>query len=162
MKIEGTHQIAASQENVWFCLNDPDVLKHCIPGCDELESIDPTHFKATVVAKIGPIKARFTGAVSLVDIEAPNGYRIVGEGQGMGAGFAKGGADVRLTGSEGLTTLSYVADVQIGGKLAQLGSRLIEGTAKKLSESFFVAFSDIAARRDSRGISMDNVIVERG
>lgn len=145
MKFEGSCEIQASQETVWTCLNDPDTLKRCLPGCEELERVGEASFKATVVAKIGPVKAKFAGAVSLEDIEAPHGYRITGEGQGVGAGFAKGGAVIRLKSEAGTTTLSYVADVQIGGKLAQLGSRLIEGTARKLSESFFVSFAEIAA-----------------
>lgn len=148
MQFEGSHHIQARQETVWACLNDPDVLRQCLPGCETLESVEGTSFKATVVMKIGPIKARFTGAVLLEDIQAPNAYRIVGEGQGVGAGFAKGGANVWLKGEGDMTTLSYVADVQIGGKLAQLGSRLIEATAKKLSENFFKSFSEIAATFD--------------
>lgn len=154
MKFEGSHHIRARQETVWACLNNPNVLKQCIPGCEELESIGETSFKATVVAKIGPIKAKFTGIVALEDADGPNGYRIAGEGQGIGAGFAKGGADVRLKSDGSGTTLSYVADVQIGGKLAQLGSRLIEGTAKKLSENFFMSFSGIAATHDESFVGM--------
>lgn len=153
MKFEGSHHIQADQQTVWACLNNPDVLRQCLPGCETLEAVGDTSFKATVVVKIGPIKARFTGAVSLEEINAPNGYRIAGEGQGLGAGFAKGGANVWLKSEGDATTLSYVAEAQIGGKLAQLGSRLIEGTAKKLSEDFFRSFSEIVTTLDKKRLS---------
>jgi carbon monoxide dehydrogenase subunit G len=127
---------------VWAALNDPEVLKRCIPGCQSLEMSSPTDMTAIVVVKVGPVKATFTGKVTLSDLDPPNGYKITGEGSGGVAGFAKGGASVRLEpdGDEA-TNLSYVVDAQIGGKLAQLGSRLIDSTAKKLAGEFFQNFA---------------------
>jgi uncharacterized protein len=128
-------------------LNNPDVLKACIPGCEELNKTSDTELVAKVIAKIGPVKAAFGGKVTLSDLDPPNGYTITGEGQGGAAGFAKGGAKVRLEAVDGgaATVLHYAADAQIGGKLAQIGSRLVEGTAKKLADEFFAAFAAQAA-----------------
>ena len=147
MDLTGEYRIPAPRETVWVALNNPDVLKACIPGCEELNKTSQTEFVARVVAKIGPVKARFGGKVTLSDIDPPNGYTITGEGQGGAAGFAKGGAKVRLEPVDGgaATVLRYSADAQIGGKLAQIGSRLVEGTAKKLADEFFAAFAAQAA-----------------
>lgn len=143
MDLTGDYRIPAPRETVWAALNDPEVLKACIPGCEELNKNSDTEFVAKVVAKIGPVKASFGGKVTLSDIDAPNGYTITGEGQGGAAGFAKGGAKVRLESVDngGATILHYAADAQIGGKLAQIGSRLVEGSAKKLADEFFAAFA---------------------
>ena len=143
MDLTGDYRIPAPRDAVWAALNDPEVLKACIPGCEELNKNSETEFVAKVVAKIGPVKASFGGKVTLSDIDAPNGYTITGEGQGGAAGFAKGGAKVRLESvdSGAATILHYAADAQIGGKLAQIGSRLVEGTAKKLADEFFAAFA---------------------
>jgi len=132
---------------VWAKLNDPEVLKACIPGCEELERTEDNGFRATAKMKVGPVSARFKGKVTLSDLDPPNGYTISGEGQGGAAGFAKGGAKVRLEPADGgaVTVLHYTADAQIGGKLAQIGSRLVEGTAKKLADEFFAAFAAQAA-----------------
>lgn len=144
MDMTGDYVIKASRQAVWDALNDPDVLKQCIPGCEEIEKTSDTGFTAKVAAKVGPVKARFTGAVTLSDLDPPNGYRISGEGKGGAAGFAKGGAEVKLTDAEdGGTTLSYVVDAQVGGKLAQIGSRLIDSTAKKMAGEFFQTFGAI-------------------
>jgi len=140
MTMTGEYQIPAPQQVVWEKLNDPAVLKLCIPGCEELEKTSPTDFQAVATIKIGPVKARFKGKVTLSDIDAPNGYKISGQGEGGVAGFAKGGADVKLTPKDGGTLLSYTVDAQIGGKLAQLGQRLINGAAKKVADDFFEKF----------------------
>ena len=147
MDLTGEYRIPAPRETVWAALNNPDVLKSCIPGCEELNKTSDTEFVARVVAKIGPVKAGFAGKVTLSDIDPPNGYTITGEGQGGAAGFAKGGAKVRLEAVDGgaATVLHYSADAQIGGKLAQIGSRLVEGSAKKLADEFFAAFAAQAA-----------------
>ena len=147
MDLTGDYRIPAPRETVWAALNDPEVLRACIPGCEELNKTSDTELVAKVVAKIGPVKAAFGGKVTLSDLDPPNGYTITGEGQGGAAGFAKGGAKVRLEAVDGgaATVLYYAADAQIGGKLAQIGSRLVEGTAKKLADEFFAAFAARAA-----------------
>ena len=141
MEIKGEYQIAAARDVVWQALNDPDVLKACIPGCEELEKTDDGGFRATAKMKVGPVSARFKGKVTLSDLDPPNGYRISGEGEGGVAGFAKGGAVVKLAEKDGGTLLSYEVEAQIGGKLAQLGQRLINGAAKKLADEFFANFA---------------------
>ena len=141
MDLSGEYVIPAERHKVWDALNDPEVLRACIPGCESLEMTSPTQMEATVVTRIGPVKAKFAGTVTLENIDAPNGYTIAGEGKGGIAGFAKGGADVRLEDFEGGTKLSYTAKAQVGGKLAQLGSRLIDSTARKLAEEFFGSFA---------------------
>jgi uncharacterized protein len=142
MLMEDAQRVPASQAKVWAALNDPEILKACIPGCEKLEMTSPTDMTATVVVKVGPVKASFSGKVRLSDLDPPNGYRISGEGSGGVAGFAKGGASVKLTpDGPNATQLHYAVDAQIGGKLAQLGARLIDATAKKLAGEFFVAFA---------------------
>lgn len=141
MIIEGEERIPAPVETVWRALNDPAVLKDCIPGCEELEKKSDTEFAATVSLKIGPIKARFNGAVELTNLNPPHSYTISGEGKGGVAGFAKGGADVTLTADGETTVLSYQAKAEVGGKMAQLGSRLIQSTSKKLAGQFFADFN---------------------
>jgi carbon monoxide dehydrogenase subunit G len=141
MDMTGEERIAASREAVWGALNDPDVLRQCIPGCESLEMLSPTEMTARVKLQIGPVRATFQGKVSLSDLDPPNGYRISGEGQGGVAGYAKGGAAVRLTDDGGGTLLRYEAKADVGGKLAQLGSRLIDSTAKKLAGEFFEKFA---------------------
>jgi carbon monoxide dehydrogenase subunit G len=141
MTMNGEVQLAASRQAVWDMLNDPDVLKASIPGCEELEKTDDQGFRATVKVKVGPVSARFKGKVTLSDLDPPNGYKISGEGEGGVAGFAKGGANVALADKDGGTLLSYNVEAQIGGKLAQLGQRLINGSAKKLADEFFANFA---------------------
>ncbi len=145
MTMSGEYQIAAPREVVWQKLNDADTLKACIPGCESLEKISDTEFQAVAVNKIGPVKAKFKGKVKLTDLDPPNGYRISGEGDGGIAGFAKGGATVGLTEKDGGTLLTYNVEAQIGGKLAQIGQRLVNGAAKKLADEFFQKFSAAAA-----------------
>jgi len=145
--IEGEQQISAPLETVWAALNDPEVLKACIPGCQSLEMSSPTEMAAKVMLKIGPIKATFGGEVTLSNINPPRSYKIAGEGKGGPAGFAKGHADVNLAESDGGTLLTYAATADIGGKIAQLGSRLIYSTAKTLADQFFSAFNrEVSAR----------------
>lgn len=142
MDLNGEYIIGADRQKVWEALNNPDVLRECIPGCEALEMQSPTEMTATVVTKIGPVKARFSGEVRLENINAPESYTISGEGKGGIAGFAKGGADVKLEEVPEGTRLAYSVNAQVGGKLAQLGSRLIDSTAKKLADQFFQKFAD--------------------
>lgn len=134
--------IDAPRDKVYAALNDPEILKNCIPGCEELIQHSDTELEAKVVLKVGPVKARFGGRVHLDKSGAPEAFSLTGEGSGGTAGFAKGGADVTLAEDGGKTILRYEARVEIGGKLAQLGSRLIQSTAKKLSAKFFTKFAE--------------------
>jgi len=145
MEIKGAYKIAAARTKVWAALNDPAVLRKCLPGCEKLEKESDTAFSATVKTKIGPVSARFAGAVTLEDLDPPNGYRIVGEGKGGVAGFAKGHAKVTLTEDGSATVLAYDADAKVGGKLAQIGSRLVAGTIRKLTDEFFKKFAETVA-----------------
>ncbi|KQZ50605.1 carbon monoxide dehydrogenase [Rhizobium sp. Root149] len=143
MEISGEERIAAPRDVVWAALNNPDILRQCIPGCQTLEQKSPTELAATVKLKIGPVSASFNGEVTLSDINAPESYRISGEGKGGIAGFAKGHADVVLEEDGADTILRYKADAQVGGKLAQLGSRLIGSTSQKLAQQFFADFNAV-------------------
>jgi carbon monoxide dehydrogenase subunit G len=145
MTMNGEVQLAAPREAVWAKLNDPEVLKACIPGCEELERTEDNGFRATAKMKVGPVSARFKGKVNLSDLDPPNGYKISGEGEGGVAGFAKGGATVALAEKDGGTLLSYSVEAQIGGKLAQLGQRLVNGAAKKIADDFFQKFAATVA-----------------
>ncbi|MAS45002.1 MAG: carbon monoxide dehydrogenase [Rhodobacteraceae bacterium] len=140
MEMSGETVIRAPRGDVWTALNDPDVLKACIPGCERLEKTSPTDMEADVTQKVGPVKAKFKGAVTLEDIVEGESYRLVGEGKGGAAGFAKGGAHVRLSDHDEGTLLTYEAEARVGGKLAQLGSRLIDGFARKMADEFFATF----------------------
>ena len=141
MDMSGERRIPAPRQKVWEALNDTEVLKACIPGCESLEKVGENDLKARAGLKIGPITAKFTGMVTLSDIDPPNGYTIAGEGQGGVAGFAKGGARVKLTDDGDATLLTYDVKAQVGGKIAQLGARLIDATAKQLSDQFFDRFT---------------------
>lgn len=143
MELKGTRTIAAEPAVVWAALNDPEVLKASIPGCETLAKTSDTSFEATVKQKVGPVSATFHGIVHLTDIVAPVSYRISGEGKGGAAGFAKGGANVSLAAVEGGTELSYDVEAKVGGKIAQLGARLIDGFAKKLADQFFETFQKV-------------------
>ncbi|MCX7196810.1 MAG: carbon monoxide dehydrogenase subunit G [Proteobacteria bacterium] len=140
MEIKGERIIPAKRPVVWAALNDAGVLQRSIPGCETIDKVSDTELNATLTLKVGPVKARFKGNVKLVDLMPPEQYTIVGEGQGGVAGFGKMKATVTLAEVEGGTRLTYLADAQVGGKLAQVGSRLIEGTATKLAQEFFDAF----------------------
>src|SRR5262249_8685575 len=141
MVMTGEVQLAASREVVYAKLNDAEVLKACIPGCEELNKTSDTEFHAVATTKIGPVNARFKDRVRWRALDPPNGYRISGEGEGGVAGFAKGGATVALTEKDGGTLLTYNVEAQIGGKLAQLGQRLVNGAAKKIADDFFQKFA---------------------
>ena len=148
MEMSGEYRIDAPKAEVWAALNDIEILKICIPGCEELEQVSDTEMTAKVVLKIGPVKAKFNGAVTFENVTPPDGYSIVGEGQGGIAGFAKGGADVQLVEDGNETVLTYQAKAQVGGKIAQLGSRLIKSTAAKLADKFFNNFRDALAAEE--------------
>ena len=142
MTMTGAVTLPAERATVWANLNNPEVLKNCIPGCQSLEKTSETTFAAKAKIKLGPVSATFAGNVQLSDIDPPNGYRISGEGQGGIAGFAKGGANVRLTDApEGGTLLSYDVEANVGGKIAQMGARLIDSVAKSMADKFFAAFA---------------------
>jgi uncharacterized protein len=145
MTMMGEVMLPAGRARVWAALNDPEVLRACIPGCQDLAKVSDTEFQASAKVAVGPVKATFKGKVLLSDIDAPNGYTIAGEGQGGVAGFAKGGAKVRLQDAEGSTRLTYDVEAQVGGKIAQLGGRLINGVAKKTADEFFANFSKLLA-----------------
>jgi carbon monoxide dehydrogenase subunit G len=145
MDMTGERRIPAPRSRVWEALNNPDVLKASIPGCESMEKLSDHELKATAAMKIGPIAARFTGKVQLLDLDPPNSYRIEGEGQGGVAGFAKGGAVVKLVDDGAGTLLSYDVKAQVGGKIAQLGARLIDATAKQMADAFFNNFSNAVA-----------------
>jgi uncharacterized protein len=151
MDMNGSERIDAPSEIVWQALNNPDILRQCIPGCETLEKTSDTDMTATVSLKIGPIKARFEGAVQLTNLNPPNSYRIVGEGKGGVVGFAKGRADVQLESEEpDVTVLRYTVKADVGGKIAQLGARLIDSTAKKLAAEFFAALSEIVGKSQEK------------
>ncbi len=143
MEMMGKEEIAAPREKVWEALNDPDVLRQCIPGCQELEKASDNEMTATVKVKVGPVSANFKGHVTLENIVPPKSYTIVGEGKGGIAGFAKGGADVKLEEEGDITILNYEVTAQVGGKLAQMGSRLIDSTSKKLASQFFANLNEV-------------------
>jgi carbon monoxide dehydrogenase subunit G len=143
MTMQGEVTLPADRAKVWASLNDPEVLKASIPGCQELEKVSDTEFKATAKVSVGPVKATFRGGVTLSDLDPPNGYTIGGEGQGGVAGWAKGGAKVRLEDIEGGTKLVYDVEANVGGKIAQLGGRLINGVAKRYADEFFANFARI-------------------
>ncbi len=146
MDMSGSERIEAPVETVWQALNDPEILRQAIPGCESLEKTSDTAMTAKVVLKIGPIKAKLEGAVELQNLNPPNSYTIAGEGKGGLAGFAKGGADVSLAADGPDTTiLTYTVKAEVGGKIAQLGSRLIDSTSKKLAGEFFAKFGAIVA-----------------
>ena len=151
MTMTGEVQLAAPRQTVWAKLNDPEVLKATIPGCESLEKTSDTSFQAVAVTRIGPVKAKWKGKVNLTDLDPPNGYKIVGEGEGGVAGFAKGAADVRLSDKDGGTLLTYSVEAQIGGKLAQLGQRLINGAAKKMADEFFQKFAAAVGNEGAHG-----------
>jgi len=147
MEMTGEQRLPAPREAVWAALNDPEVLKQCIPGCDEIQKLSDTEMTAKVSVKVGPVSAKFTGNVTLSELDPPNGYTISGEGKGGVAGFGKGGAKVRLLPDGDGTLLTYEVSASVGGKLAQIGARLIDATAKKMAEQFFEKFTEVVAAR---------------
>lgn len=147
MELEDEIRISAPRDKVYESLNDPEVLKQCIPGCEELVKHSDTELEAKVVVKIGPVKAKFSGNVTLDPTQAPDRFSLVGEGNGGIAGFAKGGADVELNAEGDETILRYNAKADIGGKLAQLGSRLVKSTSQKLAKQFFDNFAEAVGQQ---------------
>jgi len=145
MEMTGEFRIPAPRQRVWEGLNDPEVLKQCIPGCQTLEKVSDTEFNGRVVASVGPVRATFGGKVTLSDLDPPQSYTISGEGSGGVAGFAKGGAKVNLAEDGAATVLTYAVQAQVGGKLAQVGSRLIDGVARKMANDFFGHFAAVMA-----------------
>jgi len=145
MDMTGERRIPAPRERVWAALNDPTILRAAIPGCETLEKLSPTEMKATATVRIGPIAAKFAGNVHLSDLDPPNGYRIAGDGQGGVAGFAKGGATVTLLPDGPDTILKYEVQAQVGGKIAQLGARLIDATARQMADLFFDRFAGLVS-----------------
>ena len=141
MELSNTRLVPALPDRVWTALNDADVLRACIPGCESFELMPDGSYATTVAARVGPVSARFSGRVELADVEPPVGYTIRFTGQGGAAGFANGEAKVHLAPAEGGTALSYQANAQVGGKIAQIGSRLIDGAAAKLADDFFASFA---------------------
>ena len=164
MNLTGEYRIPALRQDVWEALNNPEILEQCIDGCQELSKDSDTQFSAKVTAKVGPVKAKFSGKVTLSELDPPNGYKISGEGQGGVAGFAKGGATVKLDEDGGHTVLSYTANAEVGGKLASVGSRLVEGVAKKQADDFFGKFSQIVGGRneEERDETLDNTTASVG
>jgi uncharacterized protein len=151
MKMSGSQVIQAPREAVWKGLNNPKVLQQSIPGCESIEASSPTQMSAKVVLKIGPVKASFKGTVTLSDIKAPESYRISGKGEGGLAGFASGGATVKLTENGTAETLmEYDVDAQVGGKIAMLGSRLVDSTAQSLAERFFTKFASLVKQAPAK------------
>jgi len=143
MEISGDQLIPLPQNDVWRGLNDPEILKACIAGCEAIEKTSDNEFRIALTATVGPVKARFSGKLAMLDLNPPNSYSIAFEGSGGAAGFAKGGAQVKLTTEGSSTRLNYSANASIGGKLAQIGSRLVDGVAQKMAADFFVKFSTV-------------------
>jgi uncharacterized protein len=142
MEMQGEQLIPVPQETTWQALNDPAILKECIPGCESIERLSDNEYEVTMTAKVGPVSARFKGRMTVTDADPPRAYTLVFEGQGGVAGFAKGQASVALTPQDGDTKLAYTAKASIGGKLAQVGTRLIDGVAKRLATQFFTKFNE--------------------
>ncbi|MEY2994534.1 MAG: hypothetical protein RL357_1469 [Pseudomonadota bacterium] len=147
MEMQGSRDLGVTQQQAWDSLNDPEVLKACIPGCEKVEPNGENAYTVGMALRIGPVAARFTGAITLTNIQAPNSYELNFEGQGGPAGFGKGGSKVTLTPIEGGTRLDYAVSAQVGGKVAQLGQRLIDGAARSLAEDFFKRFDAEMGRR---------------
>lgn len=145
MKMSGEKTLAVPQAKVWDALNDPEILRQSIPGCEDFETTGENRYRATVATKIGPVQARFQGNVQISDIDAPNGYTLSGEGSGGAAGSARGSAKVQLQPVPEGTKLSWTADAQVSGKLAQIGSRLIDSTANMMAGQFFNRFEQLLA-----------------
>ena len=160
MKLTGSYKLNVKKEVVWKALNDPEILKKCIPGCEVFEKESNTIFNATATNQIGPMNATFSGKLSLSNIQENQSYKLSGEGQSS-VGFANGIADVKLTEENGLTILNYEVDVNVGGKVAQLGSRLINGVAKKMSDYFFGQFSDLVAPIKTEKKDTGEVVIKK-
>jgi len=156
MEMTGEQLIHASQADTWAALNDPEILKACIPGCESIELTGPNEYAVQMTARVGPVSAKFKGKMTLSDIQAPNSYSIAFEGQGGVAGFAKGGAEVKLSAAGHDTLLSYTAKANVGGKLAQIGSRLVDAAANKVAGEFFAAFNEKISKKNPEHHSNDD------
>jgi uncharacterized protein len=155
MEMSGEQLIPASQQETWEALNDPQVLKACVPGCEAIDHIADNEYRVQMVARVGPVSAKFKGRLTLSDIKPPNSYSIAFEGQGGPAGFAKGGAQVKLSPHDGQTKLAYDVKASVGGKLAQIGSRLVDAAAKKVADDFFRNFT---LRLSPEGAEEDTIV----
>jgi carbon monoxide dehydrogenase subunit G len=155
MELSGEEMIPQPTRKVWDCLNDPAILKACISGCEEIIKVADNEYKVVLMAAVGPVKARFNGKLLLSDINPPTSYSLIFEGTGGAAGFAKGGAHVELSEDGPATKLVYNANAKIGGKIAQVGSRLIEGVARKIAAEFFARFNDIVAQPVASGVAVE-------
>lgn len=151
MEMSGEERIAASQADTWAALNDPEMLKACVPGCESIERVSDEEFQVQMVARIGPVSAKFKGKLTLSDLNPPNSYAIAFEGQGGAAGFGKGSAQVQLAPEGEGTLLRYQVKASVGGKLAQIGSRLVDAAARKISQDFFAAFNEKVGARHGAG-----------
>lgn len=161
MELTGDRLIAAPLPATWAALNDPDILKECISGCESLERTEPDTFQAVVAVRVGPVSARFKGRLQVTNVQAPTSYTINFDGQGGPAGFGKGSADVNLAEEEGGTRLRYVARAQVGGKMAQIGSRLIDAAAAKVAEDFFTAFETRLRPAEAQPVGVAAAAAER-
>ena len=160
MKLTGSYKLNLKKEDIWKALNDPNILKQCIPGCENFNKINNTHFNVTATNQIGPMNATFSGDVNLSNIKENESYTLSGEGQSS-VGFANGSAEVKLLEQDGVTTLNYEVDVNVGGKIAQLGSRLINGVAKKMSDYFFGRFADIVSPITKKEESLRDEVIKK-
>jgi hypothetical protein len=160
MEMTGEQLVPASQQETWNALNDPAVLKQCVPGCEAIDPAGENQYQVLMVARVGPVSAKFKGKLTLSDVKPPESYSIAFEGQGGAAGFAKGGAQVRLAPQGASTRLSYDVKASVGGKLAQIGSRLVDAAAKKVADDFFKNFNaKVGAAHDARDKSEDTTVV---
>lgn len=162
MEITGTQSIAASRQRVWEALNDPDILKRCLPGCESVLRTSAEEFKVVMAAAIGPLRARFNGVLRMSDVKAPASCTMVFEGQGGAVGFGKGNSSVTLAETDGQTELAYTAQAQVGGKLAQVGSRLIDSVARKMADDFFKAFKAQLAAPAAPAALVEDAAVKAG
>ena len=154
MEMKGEQLVPASQQDVWEALNDPDVLKACVPGCESITLVNPNEYQVLMTARVGPVSAKFRGRLSLSDIKPPHSYALAFEGQGGAAGFAKGGAQVKLVPQGEQTRLIYDVKANVGGKLAQIGSRLVDAAAKKVADEFFKNFNDRMSSSEDETVVM--------
>ncbi len=162
MEMQGQRQLAVTQQQAWDALNDPTVLKQCVAGCDVFDATDDTHFNVGMALKIGPVSAKFSGKIELTEVQEPNQYQLNFEGQGGAAGFGKGNSKVVLTPNEQGTLLDYTVNAQVGGKIAQLGQRLIDGVSKSMADDFFKRFEAVLQERYPAASATDNSLADGG
>ena len=160
MEMTGEQLIPTSQLNTWNALNDPEILQACVPGCESIEKMGENEYQVLMVARVGPVSAKFKGKLALSDLDPPNAYSITFEGQGGAAGFGKGGAQVRLAPEGDGTRLTYTVKASVGGKLAQIGSRLVSGAARKIANEFFTNFVRVVLNDPEREVQLQTIVVE--